>query len=196
MERLAGRLKWDRKGNRIRVVFPAIRNLGAIAGTIRASWKAGIATFSATFAFVFALGLLFPPSRPERWWVTPLFIAFGCATGEMSTGLPRHWTITLVHNHLWVEQQFLSWQRKRVLYSTANLFDLRFVKAESGADIRNPYRLDEIQFDKNLEVQFIAPGITGEEAKALIERMNEIYPFPKYPISDAQASPQEAAVPS
>jgi hypothetical protein len=40
-----------------------------------------------------------------------------------------------------------------------------------------------MQFDRNFATQYFAPGITEEDAAALIARMKEIYPFPKYPPS-------------
>jgi len=65
-------------------------------------------------------------------------------------------------------------------YAIAELHNLRFVAYSKRASVRNEDLQNEIQVDKDYDTRSFFAGITEEEASALIARMMEIYPFPKY----------------
>jgi hypothetical protein len=193
MEQLAGRLRWERTEHGIRVEFPPIRSASAIVGTIRGYWLGTVGGWLLAFVFIVGLQAIFPTSHNETWWELPLWLASGIAIGDLTAKLPHRWTITMDRDYLWIEQRRLPWEKKEKRIPAEQLHSLRFVKSEADGGIRNAYHLDEIQFDKNLETQCLAPGITREEADALIARMKAVYPFPAHPASETRAANQASS---
>jgi hypothetical protein len=185
MEQLAGRLNWERTRDGIRLEFPAIRNLKALAGTLRAAGPSALGGWVMGFFLVVALQFFFTPAHGEPWWMTPAWIASGLALGDLWAKLPSRWIVTLNRDYLWLTRRRLPWQKKETTFSTGQLHDLRFVRTTPGADIRNPYRLDEIQFEKDLLTEYMVPGITQEEADALIAKIMAVCSFPSRTASEA-----------
>ena len=75
--------------------------------------------------------------------------------------------------------------RKRTV-ATSRLRHLRFVPSEYG-DWVSLNDMSRIQIDRDFKTRDFAFGITELEADTLIEKMMEIYKFPKYPRTNPAA---------
>jgi hypothetical protein len=183
MESLASGPKWERTANGIRVEHRMPRDRTSMLRFLKASLARNWPTLI-VFLPVGAI-IAFSARHDHRifWWGYSLALFVGAMLGDFISMLANRTILTLDAEKLKLE--FLRWnsRRKQKVFLTEHLHDLRFAKSTRRADIRNALRLNEMQFDRNFATQYFAPGITEEDAAALIARMKEIYPFPKYPPS-------------
>jgi hypothetical protein len=183
MEPLAGRLKWERTANGIRVEYRMPGNRTTMLRFLKASWSRNWPTLVVFAPVCWVIASFEHHDKSIFWWVYPLALLFGAMLGDFISMLANRTIITLDAKKLKLEFRRWNRRRKHLAFLTEHLHDLRFARSSRGVDIRNELRLNEMQFDKDFATQYFAPGITEEEATALISRMKEVYSFPKYPPS-------------
>jgi hypothetical protein len=168
LEKLAGRLKWERMGDGIRVVIPVrVPWLTAISGiwlfmlpcfiTVLFCKLRGI-TVPCPFTLDL-IGLLF-----VAMWFTMIF-----TIQHVLTLNPAEMTMQV--------RMFGIGVRKRT-YATSCLYCLRFGPSEYGNYLTMDM-MSRIQIDRDGKTRNLAFGITETEADALIEKMMEVYKFPR-----------------
>jgi hypothetical protein len=181
LEKLAGRLKWERAGDGIRVVIPARRNWRAALQVLRASWPSGFAS-NLLFTLFFLIVMYISSREPFRWWGILIFFVLLVA-GDISRELLGKTILTLDSASLKIDWKIFGVKQTSSKFANERLHDLRFVVSAPSADIRNDFRLNEIQFIEYFATHSFAAGISEEEATALIARMMEVYKFPEEPVA-------------
>jgi hypothetical protein len=179
LETLAGRLKWQRTEQGIRVEYRMRGDYPAMWGFMKASWRNNWPGLILVAAVFYIAHLLDRHGHITRWWDIPLALLLGSMLGSLTSILANRTILTLDSAKLELESLRWNWRRGHEIYPTTRLHDLRFVKPARGADTRNGLRLNEIQFNEDLVTQYFATGITEAEASALIAKMMQVYPFPK-----------------
>jgi hypothetical protein len=174
LETLAGRLKWERTCDGIRVVIP-----------VRFSWIAIGKGIWEPCVFLLLMSLvdpfLYSPHKVPLTWEGRLLIYLTILllwSALVSTGKT---ILTLNPSMLIIQRRPPRFKRRTNRYSTGGLNDLRFVASSNREEIRNGWNQSEIQFDQDLKTQNLAEGITEPEARALIDRMMAVYKFPEGP---------------
>jgi hypothetical protein len=183
LEMVAGRLKWERTANGIRVEYRMPGNRTTMLRALKASWARNWPTLIVFAPICWVIAFFEHNGKGTFLWVYPLALLFGAMLGDLVSMLANRTILTLDAEMLKLDIRRWNRRRKQKAFLTEHLHDLRFAKSMRGADIRNELHLNEIQFDKDFATQYFTPGITEEEATALITRMKEVYPFPKYPLS-------------
>lgn len=171
LETLAGRIKWEKTEEGIRVVIPA-----------RFSSRKFLRDFFLEIwvpAVLYAMCWHFMASR-DRWamalgWVPVSVI------GVFLLMLTARTVLLLDPSLLTIEFRSFWRMRSKSKFPTKRLDSLRFVDASNREEIRNNYRQSEMQIDEDLRTHPFAEGITEPEALALIGKMMEVYSFPKSP---------------
>jgi hypothetical protein len=177
LQKLAGRLKWERVNDGIRVVIP-----GQL--TPKAAFYA-VANRFALLAAAYLMGtgaawlLHFLEKRPMDWWLAPalcvgLLAAFLTSPLERITLSLYPSVMTIMRGPRWIKGKYKN-------FLTEGLYNLRYVEPGPDANIRTEYRQAEIQFEQNGQTQPFAAGIRAEEARALIALMMSVYAFPAEP---------------
>ena len=72
-------------------------------------------------------------------------------------------------------------RRSKEVFPTSTLHSFRFVERSREVPVQNKFGQNEVQFDQYHWTRYFGSGVTREEAKALITKMTEVYPFPSYP---------------
>jgi hypothetical protein len=172
LEILAGRLKWERTGDGIRVVIPT-----------RFNWL--VTRDKLFYAFITMLGfcvtfivLSIVDGKPVQWGIILCF-ALGYLSSVIVLMLTDRTIMSLNKNMMTIQYRSCGIVRRKKKYLTELVYDLRFADSSHRAKIRNVYRQNEIQFGEEYVTQSFAFGITEQEADALIEKMMEVYKFPK-----------------
>lgn len=179
LETLAGRLKWERTDQGIRVEYRVRGDYPAMWRYMKGSWGMYWPALILLAAIFFIARLLDRHGHITRWWEDPLALFLGVTLSSFISMLANRTILTLDSTKFELEFRQWNWGRGRKAYLTTQLFDLRFVKSMRGAETRNGLRLNEIQFNEDLATEYFATGITETEAIALIAKMMEVYPFPK-----------------
>jgi hypothetical protein len=198
-ETLAGRLKWERTDHGIRVEYRMRGDYSAMWEFFKGGWRNDLPALL-FLAAIFLVADFLARHRhtagwwSARWWADPLSLLIGTMLGRLLSILANRTILTLDPTKLELEFRRWNWKRGRETYLTTHLHDLRFAKSTRGAETQNGLRLNEIQFDDYLATQYFATGITQEEATALIAKMMEVYPFPKYTAADAPTDKEEASI--
>jgi hypothetical protein len=170
LEKLAGRLKWERTGDGIRVLIPA--------------WAPWLVTFNGVWLYMVPLttvqafdklrGITGSESSAPAWiglllcvtWFTMIFTA-----RQVLTLNPAEMTIQV--------RLFGIGVRERTR-ATSRLRNLRFVPSGFG-DFASMNAMSRIEIDRDFKTRKFAFGITEGEAETLIEKMMEVYKFPEGP---------------
>ncbi len=177
LEILAGRLKWERTGNSIRVELPAQLtwpNLRRSVGSLLLCW-----------AFYFAILSLLdgPRGRPVHWRVALLYIPVYVAGGIWKI-LSLRTILTLSPDEMTINQAFFQKDWSKRAYATRRLHDLRYCKSRPEPTAEQRKIKNSLLCDVEFQTIGLFDGITEEEAAALIAKMMEVYAFPRYPVSN------------
>ncbi|MGA3345529.1 MAG: hypothetical protein ABSC76_11735 [Terracidiphilus sp.] len=176
LERLAGRLKWERTSDGIRVVIPERFNWIALG---KGLWEP---CFYMLIFFLVEPVIRSPHEAGLGWngWLAMCAMFF--ALWFLGSLFPEKIILTLNRSMMIIQRRSFGIKRSTSKYSTDSLNNLRFVSASNREEIRNEYRQSEIQIDQGLKTHPFAEGIAETEARALIEKMMEVYNFPKEPV--------------
>jgi hypothetical protein len=179
LETLAGRLKWEQTGDGIRVVIPVrMPLLTALSGI----WLFMLPHFTVE-VFDKLRGFIDPRSFAPVWiglclvvlWFTMIF-----TTQQI---------LTLNPGEIVIQVRIFGIGVKKRAFATSRLQCLRFVPSEYG-DLISMNDMSRIQIDRDFKTRNFAFGITEQEADTLIQKMMEVYKFPKYPEINTTASVQ------
>jgi hypothetical protein len=173
LETLAGRLKWERVGDGIRVVIPA-----------RFPWMATrhmliLNSFGIFVPIAMMSAYSYLNGEPESWRGILIGSAFGLITGYLGFMLTARTILSLDQSSITFQYRSFGIKRGTKKYLNEQLNNLQFISSSNREEIRNEYRQNEMQIDQDLRTHSFAEGITKQEADALIEKMMEIYTFPK-----------------
>jgi hypothetical protein len=168
LEKLAGRLKWERIVDCIRVVIP-VRIPWLLA--LNVIWLVMLPHFTVEL-FDKLRGITGPASFAPEWigfcigvlWFTMFF-----TTQQVLILNPAEMTVQV--------RMFGIGLKKRTV-ATSRLHYLRFEPSGYG-DFASIQDMSRIQIDRDCKTRNFAFGITEQEADALIEKMMEVYKFPK-----------------
>lgn len=190
LERLAGRIKWERMDDGIRVEMPGTMDRRNIPYSLLRI----VLIASLYFILASLLDWWNPFNDSHRIpmrWVMLISAALVYGVSECVRVSRSKTVLTLTPSHLAADESRspATGSREIRTFKTASLNHLRFVRYSPETKIRSlpgmPVRIDlrqnEIQFDRDFITYAFGTGITQEEANALIARMMEIYPFPNSP---------------
>lgn len=179
LERLAGRLQWERTGSGIRVEIPA--------------QKGWLTVFLAVWLVIWSGAGLFGSIRVSTGDdvnIGQLIFAVIWALAEVGVVIAMIWSLT-GRTILTVNQSEVSLQR-RILgvewdmrrFATQSVRNLRYIPSTSvrgwdGSQLTNTQTLSQIKFEADGKSRVFASGISDIEAFALIDRMLEVYNFPR-----------------
>lgn len=178
LETLAGRLKWERTTDGIRVEIPSHFN----------GW-----------IFLQGIGLLiFPHFTYEVFWkhtgsteprsFVPEWIGLGLLCLWVAFLRTHKTVLKLSPEEMTVQVRGLGIGLNTGKAATSRLSGLRFVPGEYGIGIED---MNRIQLRKDRKARDFGHGITEEEADALIAKFLEIYPFPKSVTTQPSGAPSE-----
>lgn len=180
LEPLAGRLKWERTGDGIRVVIPARLDGYAIRHILL---RDGI--FIVVYYLLMSLFDILKHGYSAQHYSFQVWFAEFLACAIVLFGfclllwLTNRTIVTLTSQMMIIEWRYAGFHKKTRKYLTKRLYAFRCECPGPGKYIVNEIGQSEIQFEEDLRTQSFAPGITDDEASALIARMNEVYRFPK-----------------
>lgn len=178
-EKLAGRLKWERTVSGICVEIPAQAGwLAVLFAFWLALWSAAgwffAGSFSAAenaesvplvFAVLWALG-----------WVLIMAAMIWCLAGRTA--------LTLDQSEMAIRRRILrmEWDTRR--FATKDVRNLRYIPSFSlrgweGTKYTTYTSTSQMRFEADGKTRKFASGISDAEAFALIDRMLEIYDFPR-----------------
>lgn len=171
LEKLAGRLKWERKGNGIRVVIP-----------VRVPWLRALVGGLGVFSFPILTMDLFGKHRgftsPASF--APEYIGLFLAAIWFTWLFTIKQVLTLSPTEMEIQTSTFWVDVKKGAYATSRLQNLRFASSDYGEEV-SMIEMSRIQIDRDFKTRNFAFGITEQEADALIEKMMEIYNFPNEP---------------
>lgn len=170
LEKLAGRLKWERTGDGIRVVIP-----------VRVPLLSTLSGISLVYAPLFTLqvfdklrGVAVPAS------FVPLWIGLFLSVIWFTMMFTMKQILTLSPAQMGFQTRTMGIGVRKGTRATSGLRNLRFVPSEYGNwTFMND--MSRIEIDRDCKTRKFAFGITEQEADALIEKMMEVYSFPKEP---------------
>lgn len=183
-KRLAGRLKWERTDDGVRVQFPRHISAGDILECVVLPFAVGLFMYLFARLVVMLFMYYHPHPHPHlmTWWgalARGLEIGLALSVGSLLARATTTTTLTLNPMQLKIVWRSLGVARKTRVFSTASLSELRFAKYMPGAEIKNNRRRNEMRFSIDSRIEAFASGITEKEADYLIARMMEVYPFSK-----------------
>jgi hypothetical protein len=171
LEKLAGRLTWERTGDGIRVVIPA--QLGWVVAFL-CVWLVGW-SIGGWNVLNNTLESANPPLFDMVWLV-------GWLLGEVTViaiiiwSLSGRSTLVLDKCSLEITRRVVGIRLDTRVFRTANVRNLRYIPATTSG---KSSRQSQIRFEADDKSCGFASGITDNEAFALIDKMLEVYPFPK-----------------
>ncbi len=186
LETLTGRLKWEQSGDGIRVVIPARLSWGAISRLL-VDLGVCFVTFLGLFLIVDCVAILRGlgfHSYLHSEAVHNLYrVSLGyCAGLILARMVPRLFGKTTVM--LSPAQITIEWNMRlrcsKEAFATATLHSFRFVERSGEVPVQNKIGQNEVQFGQSHWIRRIGEGVTREEAEALIAKLTEVYPFPRY----------------
>jgi hypothetical protein len=168
LNKLAGRLKWERTDDGIRVVIP-VRTpwLLALLGT----WFYTLPSFAAEI-FGRTRDINHHGSFAQEWiglcivvvWFTMIFTA-------------KH-VLILNSAEMTIQVRLFGIGMRSRTVATSRFHNLRYTASELGAYV-NVNEMSRIQIDRDSKTRNFAFGIKKQEADALIGKMMEVYSFPR-----------------
>ncbi len=171
LEKLEGRLKWERTGQGIRVELPAPLDWPNIRLT----------AFQWVFMwFLIHLAIWIQDRFHETLfdiWLSLISLAFFLAGGIWAI-LRRRTILTLTPNEMTLNYGILEIGLNRRVFANSRLHDLYYSRPWKGpAGERQPGKI-YLRGGVGNRIITIMSGVTEEEATTLIERMMAIYKFP------------------
>ena len=174
MEILADRLLWDRTANGIRVIVPAPRDWKILFFAVwLAGWTIGGRFAARQVVRSYAVGKID--------WFTSLWL-IGWAFGECFVASAILWAVggqTLLRLDpatLQIEWSLFGVRLNTRTLSTADVRNLRYCPAVSKGRSSVASRISFESADRTIS---FAAGISDAEAFALLDKMLEVYTFPK-----------------
>jgi hypothetical protein len=175
LEKLAGRLRWERTANGIRVEIPA-----------RLSWLAlflaGWLTFW-LYGGVQAMKSLINGDKDSGFlmiWLVMWAIGACFVSATLIWSIGGKTTLTLDPLELNLQRTIfgLPWDTR--VFRTSLVENLRYVPREYSSGFRGRgYNQSRIRFESEDKTRNFASGISDSEAIALINRMLDVYKFPR-----------------
>ncbi|MGD0940121.1 MAG: hypothetical protein ABR905_10445 [Terracidiphilus sp.] len=178
-EKLAGRLKLERTGMGIRIEIPSQAGwLAVFFGFWLAFWSA-TGWFFAAMASTTKSPEAVPWSFAVAWalgWIVILSALILCLAGRT--------TLTLDESEMEIRRRILrmEWGSRR--FATKDVLNLRYIPSLSlrgweGTTYTTYTSASQIRFEADGKTRRFALGISDIEAFALIDRMLEVYQFPR-----------------
>ena len=176
LEPLIGRLKWESKGEGIRLVIPSrFRWWSLVSGV----WLLMLPHFAyEVFWKSEHTGVMTPRSFFPEWIGLLLFI------GWIALFRTHKCVVTLASTEMRVEKRSLGLRLRDGTSATSQLSDLRFIPSRYGITVDDQSR---IQFRRGGKICSFGIGIEEVEADAAIAKMREIYAFPDHPLKEPTA---------
>jgi hypothetical protein len=169
LEKLAGRLKWERTGGGIRVVIPVrVPWLSALIG--------GFGVFSLPSLTMDLFGKHRSIAGPASF--APECVGLFLCVLWFTLLFTIKQILTLNSTEMAIQTRTFGIEVKNGAYATDRLQCLRFVSSDYGDGVLMS-DMSRIEIDRDLKTRKFAFGITEQEADALIEKMMEVYDFPK-----------------
>lgn len=171
LETLAGRLKWEQTGQGIRVEIPARLDwttlffIAWLAMWSLAGWHIIMQTFTKHDAPVFNMLWL------VGWAAAECFVI-----ASIIWSLAGHTTLILDAYVLEITRRIAGIQLDTRSFATSNVHNLRYMPA--GNRGRRSYG-SQICFEADCKTRKFASKVEDAEAFALIDRMLDVYNFPK-----------------
>lgn len=174
-ETLAGRLKWENTGYGIRVEIPARMGWGVLFLTM---WLAGW-----LFAGSIAIREVLNGNDPSKFtlvWLAGWAIEAGVAAAALIWSIGGRTILTLAQGEMTIQRTVfgMEWDTRR--FQTSHVMNVRYVAGyySKGHD-GETYHHSLIRFEADDKTRSFASGISGTEAFALIDKMLDVYEFPK-----------------
>jgi hypothetical protein len=171
LETLVGRLRWERTGTGIQVEIPA-RLSWVIAflcvwvtGWSMAGWNVINKTFAAD-----------NPPLFDLVWLVGWFAGEVTVIAIILWSLTGCFTLNLDNQTLEITRKIAGIKLDKRVFTTANVRNLRYIPATTHG---RSSRQSEIRFEADDKTCGFASGIADSEAFSLIDKMLEIFPFPK-----------------
>jgi hypothetical protein len=175
LETLAGRLKWERTIQGIRIEIPA-----------RLSWVALFLTGWLAFwlyAGARIIGKMLAGDDQSSWALVWLV---GWAAGACFAGCWLIWsvggrtTLSLDPAEMRIQRRVFGIEWDTRSYRTSSVHNLRYIPGYmSPGAIDGGYVQSSIKFEADDKTRSFATGVSDIEAFAMINRMLEVYNFPK-----------------
>jgi hypothetical protein len=178
LETLAGRLKWERNGDGIRVELPAPLDrphvLWAIVQSL--SWLFFvylIVSFENLISDGFHKNLIY-------WWFFPTFAPLYVALWIWKL-LERRTILTLTPGEMTLNRGIRETSRNTRVFANGRLHNLCYCASRNAPTAEREEVKNCLLLDVEYRTISIMSGITEEEATILIGKMMEVYKFPKSP---------------
>jgi len=185
VEKLEGRLMWEKAGERMRVAIPMRR--GPMAGIYVPLILIWLGVATTRYWHLFAA-----PHPDDREFTLQLmaiaiyvlgFCFFVCWLAWTTTG---ETILFLDPNEMKIQRRVIGVELSTRSFPTSNVSQLRYVAPAGIATyqgVTNP-STSRIRFQADNATHSLARGLSEAEAHALIEKMLEIYRFPKSGLLD------------
>jgi len=179
LETLAGRLTWERNGSGIQVEIPAqagwslaflflwLIAWGGIGGTMvfRAFADDDLSTFMLVWSIAWAAGVV-------------------VGLGAIVWGISGRTTLFLNQSEMKIQRRVMGFEWDTRSFPTNHVANLRFIPAYwssggAGSNDGRTYNPSQMRFEADGKTRTFASGLSDVEAFALIDRMLEVYEFPK-----------------
>jgi len=170
LQTLAGRLKWERTGNGIRVEIPARLDWTTLFGAVwlvfwsYGGWQITIDTYINHKSVVF-----------NSLWLVGWAIAECYVIGFIVWSITGRTTLLFDPCQLEITRRVIGIQMNYRRYTTSDICNFRFVPARKKGRRSYP---SKICFEAENKTRGFSSGISDKEAYALINRMREIHKFP------------------
>jgi hypothetical protein len=170
MEKLAGRLKWERTGAGLRVDIPARHDLSAIISGITFTLWGGVGLFMVLFTWRFSVTAL----------IALLFfgLVFFGAVSLLAWNFRGMTTLRLDRAELRIERLIVVWTWSNKAFPLIAVRNLRYIPPTSFK-LFGPSGPGQMRFETGDKTRKFATGLKETEALALIRQMLEIYEFPR-----------------
>jgi hypothetical protein len=171
LEKLAGRLSWERTGSGIRVEIPARLDWSLLFFVVWLPfWSMGgrhvmIETF-----------IKHDQSAFNLFWLMGWAFAECYVTAFIIWSLTGRTTLTVDPCQLEIIRRVIGIQIDKQTFSTADVCNLRYIPAANRGRSSSP---SKISFEADDKTRSFASGLEDIEAFALIDKMLDAYKFPK-----------------
>lgn len=179
LDKLAGRLTWERTGSGIRVEIPA-------AG----GWITAFLCFWLIVWGGIGGALIARAYENEDFTVVMMIWSVAWVVGVcfglvwMAWSITGRTTVTLSPVELEIRRRFIGMEWDKRTFATSGVRNFRYIPPFSssqwvGGNYERTYHASEMRFEAGDKTRSFAGGVSDTEAFALIDKMLEVYPFPK-----------------
>lgn len=175
LEKLNGKLMWERtpQGG-IRVEIPARLDWAVVA------MGAAITLWALLFMGITPLRMITQDTPGiAAWFFALVFLALACAAvGLLVWNFKGRTTLTLDPSEMKLVRSVLGFEWSTRVFPTREVRNLRYLPS-SGYKLGRTHIPSVFCFEANDRTHTFASGLTNIEAFALIDRMLDVYAFPK-----------------